>query len=92
MSQITKLDVNESLAGIMGSLRADSYDLVVIEVVDSTIHLRIDALDGACEECLSPKSIMVNIVCGALGGRYSPSQVQIIYPPSKDANQNVEHS
>jgi len=80
MVGMTKLDVNESLAGIVSAMKADSYGLEIVEVADVSLHLRIDALNGACEDCLAPHEIMAGLISSALGGRYTPQQIQIVYP------------
>jgi Fe-S cluster biogenesis protein NfuA len=80
MTGMSKLEVSENLAGLISAMRVDSYDVEIVEVDPGGVALRIVALDGACEDCLSPPRVMAGLVSGALSGRYTPDQIQISYP------------
>lgn len=80
MTGMSKLEVSESLAGVISAMRADSYEVKIIDVDPDGLGLRIVALDGACDDCLSPPAIMAGLVSGALAGRYTPEQIKIAYP------------
>lgn len=80
MTKMSTLQATDELAGIISAMHADSYALSVVEATADELSLRIDALDGACQDCLSPPSVMTGVVSGALGGRYAPGQISIRYP------------
>lgn len=82
MATMSTMEVSDELAGIISAMRADSYDVAVEEVTPERVVLRIDALEGACDDCLSPPSVMAGLVSGALNGRYVPDQITIHYPGS----------
>ena len=86
MAGMSKMEATEQLAGIIDAMRADSYGVEVVEADASHLSLRIDALDGACEDCLSPHVVMAGVISGALGGRYTPDQIQIAYPAVSEAH------
>jgi hypothetical protein len=64
-------------------MKADSYELDIVNVESQSLHLRIEALDGACEDCLVPPNIMTTIISTALDGRYSSEQIRIEYPKNQ---------
>lgn len=78
--------ISEKLVGIISSMKADSYELDIVNVESQSLHLRIEALDGACEDCLVPSNIMTVIISSALDGRYSSDQICIEYPKSQAAH------
>jgi len=73
-------DVDEALGVIRTGLNADGYDIEVTEATESGLKVRIVALEGACEECLSPPSVMSMILSGSLQGAYAPDELEISYP------------
>ena len=72
--------VDEAFAGIRVGLQADGYDLEVAEASGTVLKVTIVALEGACEDCLSPPSVMSMILSGSLEGAYSPEELEITYP------------
>ena len=74
--------VDEAFAGIREGLQADGYDLEVVEASGTVLKVTIVALEGACEDCLSPPSVMSMILSGSLEGAYSPEELEITYPSS----------
>lgn len=71
--------VEEALAVITAALHTDGYDLHVKQAADRLI-VSIEALEGACEECLSPPSVLASVMSTALGGLYAADEIDIAYP------------
>jgi hypothetical protein len=71
--------VEQGLAVIARALEADGYRLHV-ERADGRLGVRIEALAGACEDCLSPPSVLAPVLSTALDGLYGPDQIDITYP------------
>ena len=86
MQKISRHEISEKLIGIINSMKADSYKLDVVGVEGKFLHLQIDALDGACEDCLVPAKMMTVIISSALDGLYSPEQINIDYPTNIDSH------
>lgn len=80
---MSTMQVTEQLTGIIDAMRADSYEVSVLDATPSRLTLSIDALDGACEDCLAPHGVLTQVVSGALAGRYAPEQIEISYPPKE---------
>lgn len=59
---------------------ADLYEVHIVAATDTRLELRIDALEGACAECLSPPTVMSRIVSSALHGGYEPDEIHFRYP------------
>lgn len=78
----TVTDVQASLQPLAEGLRADGYELEVLDATDSGLQLRVIALAGACEECLVPKDAMVQVVSASLGRRYGADEISVQYPAS----------
>ena len=74
--------VLETLRPITQSLNADGYDLEVDEVSER-LRLRIVAQVDACEDCLVPQEVMLQIVHARLGDAYPLRSIDIGYPSSK---------
>lgn len=74
------MQATEALAGIIDAMRADSYQVVVVAATPDALSVSIEALDGACEDCLAPAPIMTTVLSTALAGQYRPDQIQIAYP------------
>jgi Fe-S cluster biogenesis protein NfuA len=72
--------VDGALSGIREGLQADGYDIEVVEATPDRLGLRIIALEGACEDCLSPPNVMSMIISGSLDGAYGPEEMEIGYP------------
>jgi|KBSSwiStaDraftv2_1062776.scaffolds.fasta_scaffold414434_2 Fe-S cluster biogenesis protein NfuA len=79
MTSERETDATSRLEGIADALRADGYSLVV-EGADETLHVRIAALDGACEECLVPPVVLTGMLSSALGGDWPPERISVTYP------------
>lgn len=82
LKSITPSEASDTLSGLRQGLNADGYDLEV-STIDDKVRLRIVALDGACEDCLSPPSVMTRIFAAALQERESsitPDDIVIQYP------------
>jgi len=86
MNKMSHHEISEKLVGIISSMKADSYELDIVNVESQALHLRIEALDGACEDCLVPSNIMTTIISTALDGRYSSEQIRIEYPDNQEAH------
>jgi Fe-S cluster biogenesis protein NfuA len=71
--------IEDRLATVRDALRLDGYDLHVVDAAE-TLSVRIVALDGACEDCLVPQSVMAATLSAALGGGYPPERIAIEYP------------
>lgn len=78
--QMSGPEIDEALAGIVTAMRADSYVVDVVDASSDKLSLSITALEGACEDCLSPHPVMAGVVSGALRGAYSPDEIEIAYP------------
>ncbi len=50
--------IEEALAPIRQSLRADGYELRIEEARAGVLRLSVFPLEGACAECLIPKELM----------------------------------
>lgn len=74
------MQATEALAGIINAMRADSYEVVVVDATPDALSVSIEARDGACEDCLAPAPIMTTMISTALGGQYRPEQIKIAYP------------
>jgi len=72
-------EATNRLDGIATALRADGYSLVV-EGADETLSVRIAALDGACEECLVPPTVLAGMLSAALAGEWPPERISLTYP------------
>lgn len=77
---MNRMQATEALAGIIDAMRADNYEVVVVDASPETLSVSIEAREGACEDCLSPPSIMTTVMSTALGGAYRPEQIAIAYP------------
>lgn len=73
-------EVAQALDGIVSAMRADRYELEVLDASKDSLSLRIRALDGACDDCLAPEPVMATVLSGALNGRYAPEAIHITYP------------
>lgn len=77
-SRLQELD--RKLAEIKEGLAADGYQLTLAAGTGDGMRVRIDALDGACEDCLIPKPIFLDYVVSALDGQLTQDQVELFYP------------
>lgn len=75
-----KADMDPKLDPLREVLSADGYDLQVSKVSDNKLVMRVLALDNACEECLVPEAVMLQIVRDALGSEFESLELEILYP------------
>lgn len=70
-----------ALAPIEESLASDGYALTVTEQHGGALQVGIEALEGACADCLVPESVMIPMIERLLvGGGVSASGVTVSYP------------
>lgn len=72
--------VENVLSGLREGYQADGYDLDVENISDGVAKIRISAGPDACEECLVPKPIAVNMIKTTLDGLPEIKAVELIYP------------
>lgn len=72
--------VENSIRDIAQSLEVDGYRLSIDGMTRNTLRASIEALDGACEECLVPKRVMEGIVLHAIPDSSGVASVQFTYP------------
>ena len=72
--------VDTQLDGLRESLEADGYDLRVDSLEGGRLTLSIVANEGACEECLVPKTIMTELVKQSLSDGSGVTDVEVHYP------------
>jgi Fe-S cluster biogenesis protein NfuA len=77
-------EVEETLRPLTRGLEADGYGVEVAEE-SGRLQLRVIAREGACEDCLVPRSTMLEIISGRLGHLYARDDIDIQYPPSSAA-------
>jgi hypothetical protein len=70
------------LAVIAHALRVDGYDLTVEQAAER-LRVRIDALDAACPECLSPATVLTGLMSTALDGLYTADEIDLVYPSAR---------
>lgn len=80
MAGMKELEVREALSGISSALEADSYVLRLVETTPTALSFRIEAVHGACQDCLAPHVVMATLISNALGGRYATDEIHIAYP------------
>jgi len=64
MAEATSVD--EALASFREMMATDGYLLTWSDAGDGKAVVKIEATDGACEDCLVPLPIMTNIMAKAL--------------------------
>lgn len=62
----TTVSVDDALASFREMMATDGYLLTWSEVGDDKVVVKIDAGDGACEDCLVPLPVMTSIMAKAL--------------------------
>jgi Fe-S cluster biogenesis protein NfuA len=73
-------EVGSSLDAFRVALRADGYELDVVRVTRDSVELRIQALEGACDECLVPEVVMAPMIAAALPPSLRSASIRIHYP------------
>ena len=80
MSQIEEA-ARGALEPIASTMTNDGYALTVLEAPEGALDVRIVALEGACEDCLVPKSVMVPMIESLLADSgVSASHITVAYP------------
>lgn len=70
-----------ALEPIAMSMTSDGYALSIQEIADGALAVRIEALEGACEDCLVPRSVMVPMIESLLNDNgIRPSRVDVAFP------------
>ncbi|GAB3632297.1 hypothetical protein GCM10027421_16500 [Microbacterium shaanxiense] len=62
----TTVSVDNALASFREMMETDGYLLTWSEVGGDKVVVKIDASDGACEDCLVPLPVMTSIMAKAL--------------------------
>ena len=76
-----------ALEPIASTMASDGYALTVSEIPSGVLDVRIEALEGACEDCLVPKSVMVPMIESLLAdGGVRPTHVSVAYPTESDTH------
>jgi hypothetical protein len=78
--------IEQHLADIRAALAADGYRLSVASVRSDALSLNIEAVDGACADCLVPAKVMEMIVRAAIPDEARFSLVEITYPADSAAH------
>ena len=78
--------IEHHLEGIRTALAADGYRLSVADVRPDTLSLDIEALDGACADCLVPAESMEMIIRAAIPDQARFTTVEISYPAGSVAH------
>jgi Fe-S cluster biogenesis protein NfuA len=78
--------IEHHLEGIRAALAADGYRLSVAAVSPDALSLDIEALDGACADCLVPAKTMEMIVRAAIPDDARFTTVEITYPEGSAAH------
>lgn len=78
------------LGGLRQGMEVDGYLLHVLEVINDTLLIRIEATINACKECLVPKEVMGEIVKTHLPASLGVKRVSLIYP--NDEGAEVSHT
>jgi Fe-S cluster biogenesis protein NfuA len=80
------VEIEHHLEGIKAALAADGYRLSVAAVSPDALSLDIQALDGACPDCLVPATTMEMIIRAAIPDEARFSVVEITYPADSAAH------
>lgn len=82
-------EVRKAIQPFAEALRCDGYELLVTRVTADAIHLGIEALEGACEDCLVPEHLMAAMISDSLPRSMRSAQLHIRYPsPEKTSAAN----
>lgn len=73
-------ETEDALGPFAEAFRADGYAIRIEAIAPSAIHLRIEALEGACEDCLVPEGIMKLMIAESLPGPMRSAAIRIDYP------------
>lgn len=75
-----KADVEKAIEPFAEALRSDGYEIGVTAAAPDLVELRIDALEGACEDCLVPEHVMAPMIADTLPEALRTATVRIRYP------------
>lgn len=73
-------ELERHLADLKEGLAVDGYELTVRPGRAQGVRVHIEALEGACEDCLIPKSIFLDYLMSAFDGQVTRDQVELFYP------------
>lgn len=80
MVSINVVNIEQALADLRTGYQSDGYDLVVDEVTDRIVSLRVTAGPTACVECLVPKAVAIGMIQAALQSISGLADIQLEYP------------
>lgn len=72
--------IRSAVAGLVSAFATDGYVMRVVEFDGERLHMAIDALEGACAECLVPPSMMTGLIRTSLPKDIAEAQIVIDYP------------
>ena len=73
--------VGRSIAATREGLAASNYAIECADGGEDRLVFTVRALDEACEECLVPKAIFVDLLTQELSaGGIAPRHVDVVYP------------
>jgi hypothetical protein len=72
--------VEAALEGLREGYKADGYELLVDDVSEGRVTVRIEAGPEACEECLVAKPIAREIFLASLRDLPDVRDIELIYP------------
>lgn len=80
MSELERVSATymSALRGISETLAADGYRVTAVATADGDANVTISAGPEACEDCLIPKELMVNMLKAELPA--SVRQINVTYP------------
>lgn len=73
-------EVEKAIEPFAEALRSDGYEIAVTRADAELIELRIDALEGACEDCLVPEHVMAPMIADTLPEALRSATIRIQYP------------
>lgn len=82
------IDLNAAMEPTRRTLGYDGYGLHVMAAVDGRVVFQIEALEGACPECLSPDEVMGPLFLRQLaksGHKFSTAEILRPSGPAHDA-------
>jgi hypothetical protein len=72
--------VGTALEGLNEALRADGYAMSVLAADCDCVKMRVEAGEHACEECLVPKDILIEMIRGSLPREFGGARIDLEYP------------
>lgn len=77
-------NASAAIEDLRSMFAGDGYELVASVIDPDTVDLQVVAGDGACAECLAPKSVMTEIARARLAGT-NVSVRRLLYPDESAA-------